>query len=65
MRVSCATQRVLSRRELLEQVWSYDFLGDSNVIEVTVGHVRQALEAGGEPRIIHTLRPVGYILRRG
>jgi two-component system response regulator MprA len=32
------------------------------VIEVTVGHVRQALEAGGEPRLIHTIRPVGYIL---
>ena len=56
-------QRVLSRRELLEEVWGYAFLGDSNVIEVTIGHVRQALEAAGEPRIIHTVRPVGYILR--
>jgi two-component system, OmpR family, response regulator MprA len=56
-------ERVLSRREILEQVWGYDFLGDSNVIEVTVGHVRQALEAGGEPRLVHTVRPVGYILR--
>ncbi len=55
--------RVLSRHELLEEVWGYDFLGDSNVIEVTVGHVRQALEAAGEPRIIHTVRPLGYILR--
>jgi two-component system response regulator MprA len=55
--------RVLSRRELLEEAWGYEFLGDSNVIEVTVGHVRQALEAGGEPRLIHTVRPVGYILR--
>ncbi|MCA1645712.1 MAG: response regulator transcription factor [Chloroflexi bacterium] len=54
--------RVLSRRELLEEVWGYEFLGDSNVIEVTIGHVRQALEAAGEPRIIHTIRPVGYIL---
>jgi two-component system response regulator MprA len=58
-------ERVLSRRQLLEEVWGYEFLGDSNVIEVTVGHVRQALEAGGEPRIIHTVRPVGYILRSG
>ena len=56
-------ERVLSRRELLEEVWGYEFLGDSNVIEVTVGHVRQALEANGEPRLIHTVRPVGYILR--
>jgi two-component system response regulator MprA len=56
-------ERVLSRRELLEEVWGYDFLGDSNVIEVTVGHVRQALECAGESRLIHTVRPVGYILR--
>ena len=56
-------ERVLSRRELLEEVWGYDFLGDSNVIEVTVGHARQALEANGEPRLIHTVRPIGYILR--
>jgi two-component system, OmpR family, response regulator MprA len=56
-------ERVLSRRELLEEVWGYEFLGDSNVIEVTVSYVRQALEADGEPRLIHTVRPVGYILR--
>jgi two-component system response regulator MprA len=55
-------ERVLSRRELLEQVWGYDFLGDSNVIEVTVSHIRQALEADGEPRLIYTVRPIGYIL---
>jgi two-component system response regulator MprA len=57
-------ERVLTRRELLEEVWGYDFLGDSNVIEVTVSHVRQALEADGEPRLIHTVRPVGYILNK-
>jgi two-component system response regulator MprA len=55
--------RVLSRRELLEEVWGYDFLGDSNVIEVTVGQLRQKLESGGEPRVIQTVRPIGYILR--
>jgi two-component system response regulator MprA len=55
-------ERVLSRRELLEDVWGYDFLGDSNVIEVTVSTIRQALEQGGEPRLIHTVRPIGYIL---
>jgi len=58
-------ERVLNRRELLEEVWGYEFLGDSNVIEVTVSYVRQALEAHGEPRLIHTVRPVGYILRAG
>jgi two-component system response regulator MprA len=55
-------ERVLSRRELLGDVWGYEFLGDSNVIEVTVSHLRQALEAAAEPRLIHTVRPVGYIL---
>ena len=55
-------QRVLSRRQLLEQVWGYEFLGESNVIDVTVSHVRRALEADGEPRLIHTVRRTGYIL---
>lgn len=55
-------ERVLSRRDLLAEVWGYEFLGDSNVIEVTVSHVRHALEADGEPRLIHTVRPIGYIL---
>jgi len=57
-------ERVLSRRELIEEVWGYEFLGgDSNVVEVTVSHLRQALEAAGEPRLVHTVRPIGYILR--
>jgi two-component system, OmpR family, response regulator MprA len=55
-------RRVLSRRQLLEEVWGYEFLGDSNVIEVTVSAIRQALEAAGEPRLIFTVRPIGYIL---
>ncbi|MBI4494524.1 MAG: response regulator transcription factor [Chloroflexi bacterium] len=55
--------RALSRQELFEAVWGYDFLGDSNVIEVTMGQLRQKLEAGGAPRLIHTVRSVGYILR--
>jgi two-component system response regulator MprA len=58
-------ERVLSRRELLEDVWGFEFLGDSNVIEVTVSHIRQALEADGEPRLIYTVRPIGYILKNG
>jgi two-component system response regulator MprA len=55
-------ERVLARSELLEQVWGYAFLGNSNVIQVTVSAVRQALEAEGEARLIHTIRAVGYIL---
>ena len=56
-------ERVRSRRVLAEDIWGYDFLGDSNVVEVTVSHIRQALEAAGEPRLIQTVRPGGYILR--
>ncbi len=55
-------ERVVSRRELLQAVWGWEPDGDSNVIEVTISHLRQAL---GEPRIIHTVRPIGYILRAG
>jgi DNA-binding response OmpR family regulator len=55
-------ERVLSRHDLLGEVWGYEFLGDSNVIEVTVSSIRQTLETAGEPRLIHTIRPVGYIL---
>jgi two-component system response regulator MprA len=58
----CHPQRVLSRRQLLERVWGYEFLGDSNVIDVTISHLRRALESGGEPRLIHTVRRTGYIL---
>jgi two-component system response regulator MprA len=56
-------ERVLSRRELIEDVWGYEYLGDSNIVEVTIGHLRRALEPHGEPRLLHTVRPVGYILR--
>lgn len=56
-------RHVLSRRAILEEVWGYDFLGDSNVIEVTVAHLRQKLEVGGAARVIQTVRPIGYVLR--
>ncbi|MBV9325439.1 MAG: response regulator transcription factor [Chloroflexi bacterium] len=56
-------ERALSRRELREEVWGDDFPGDSNVIEVTVGHLRRRLEEHGLPRVIHTVRPIGYMLR--
>jgi two-component system, OmpR family, response regulator MprA len=55
--------RVLSRQELREEVWGDDFPGDSNVIEVTIGHLRRKLEEHGLPRVIHTVRPIGYMLR--
>jgi two-component system response regulator PrrA len=54
---------VLSRQQLLERVWGYDFEVDGNVVDVFVGYLRRKLEADGEPRIIHTVRGVGFVLR--
>jgi DNA-binding response OmpR family regulator len=56
------SQQVLSKNVLLERIWGYDF--DANVVEVYVKQLRQKLEAGGEPRLIHTIRGVGYVLRQ-
>ena len=56
-------RRVLTRNTIMEQIWGYDFDGESNVIEVYVGHLRQKLEADSEPRLIHTVRHAGYVLR--
>jgi two-component system, OmpR family, response regulator MprA len=54
---------VLSRQQLLESVWGYDFEGDDNVLEVYVGYLRRKTEAAGEARLIQTVRGVGYVLR--
>lgn len=56
-------RQVLERRQLLTNVWGYDFGGDNNVLEVYVGYLRKKTEAEGQPRLIHTVRGVGYILR--
>src|SRR6266511_1904057 len=56
-------RQVLTRSRLLERVWDYDFGRDSNVLEVYVGYLRRKLETEGEPRVIHTVRGVGYVLR--
>lgn len=56
-------RRVLPRDFLMDRVWGYDFGGNTNVLEVYVKQLRQKLEAGGEPRLIHTLRGTGYVLR--
>jgi two-component system response regulator MprA len=56
-------RQVLTRSTILERVWDYDFGRDSNVLEVYVGYLRRKLEAEGEPRVIHTVRGVGYVLR--
>jgi two-component system response regulator MprA len=56
-------RRVLTRARILEQVWGYDYLGGSNVIDVYVRVLREKMEAGGKPRLIQTVRGVGYALR--
>jgi len=55
--------RVIPKSDLTHRVWGYDFEGNDNVCEVYVGYLRQKLEAGGESRLIHTLRGAGYTLR--
>jgi DNA-binding response OmpR family regulator len=54
---------VLSRPQLLEQVWGYDWPADGNVVDVFVGYLRRKLESGGRPRLLHTVRGVGFVLR--
>ena len=54
---------VLSRAQLLEQVWGYTFEVDGNVVDQFVSYLRRKLEAAGEPRLIHTVRGVGFVLR--
>jgi two-component system, OmpR family, response regulator MprA len=56
-------QQVLTRDQIYERIWGYDFGGESNIIEVYVRYLRAKLEAAGEPRLIQTVRGVGYALR--
>ena len=56
-------RQVFTRDQILEKVWGYDFIGDSNVIEVYIRYVRIKLEENNEKRLIHTVRGVGYVLR--
>jgi two-component system response regulator MprA len=55
--------KVLPRSVILEEVWGYDFETSSNSLEVYVGYLRRKTEADGEPRLIQTVRGVGYVLR--
>jgi two-component system, OmpR family, response regulator MprA len=56
-------RQVLERRQILNDVWGYDFGGDDNVLEIYIGYLRKKLEANGQPRLIQTVRGVGYALR--
>ena len=56
-------RQVLERRQILTEVWGYDFGGDDNVLEIYIGYLRKKLESGGHSRLIQTVRSVGYVLR--
>ena len=56
-------RRVLPRDLLMDRVWGYDFGGNTNVLDVYISQLRQKLEEAGEPRLIHTVRGAGYVLR--
>jgi two-component system, OmpR family, response regulator MprA len=56
-------KRVMSRDVIFEKVWGYDFGPDSNSLDVYIGYLRRKLEQDGEPRLIHTVRGVGYVMK--
>jgi two-component system response regulator MprA len=56
-------RQVLTRSQIFERVWGYDFGATSNALGVYMGYLRRKTEAGGEPRLLHTVRGVGYVLR--
>jgi len=56
-------RRVLDRSFILEEVWGYDFPTTANSLEVYVGYLRRKTESEGEPRLLHTVRGVGYVLK--
>ncbi|MGW7192833.1 winged helix-turn-helix domain-containing protein, partial [Streptomyces sp. NPDC054838] len=58
-------RQVLTREQILKTVWGFDFEPSSNSLDVYVMYLRRKTEAGGEPRLVHTVRGVGYALRAG
>jgi len=56
-------RQVLSREQILQEVWGFDYLGDSNLVDVRIKYLRDKLESGGGPRLIQTVRGAGYALR--
>ncbi|MCX4661140.1 response regulator transcription factor [Streptomyces uncialis] len=58
-------RQVLTREQILKAVWGFDFEPTSNSLDVYVMYLRRKTEAGGEPRLVHTVRGVGYVLRPG
>jgi DNA-binding response OmpR family regulator len=56
-------ERVLTRTMIAEHVWDYDFDSETNVIDVYVNYLRKKIETGHEPKLIHTVRGVGYVMK--
>ncbi|MDQ0270851.1 response regulator transcription factor [Cytobacillus purgationiresistens] len=56
-------QQVLTRDQIVEAVWGYDFLGDTNVVDVYIRYIRKKIDAPDNPSLIHTIRGVGYAIR--
>ena len=56
-------RQVLTRTQIFESVWGYDLGATSNALGVYMGYLRRKTEAGGEPRLLHTVRGIGYVLR--
>jgi two-component system response regulator MprA len=56
-------RQVLTRSQIFEAVWGYDLGATSNTLGVYIGYLRRKTEDGGEPRLVHTVRGVGYVLR--
>jgi two-component system, OmpR family, response regulator MprA len=56
-------RQVLSREQILQEVWGFDYLGESNLVDVRIKYLRDKLEVGGRPRLIQTVRGAGYALR--
>ncbi|WP_165983883.1 response regulator transcription factor [Streptomyces sp. YIM 98790] len=57
------TGRVVSKAQILDRVWGYDFGGDSRIVESYIHYLRRKIDSDGQPSLIHTLRGVGYVLR--
>ena len=58
-------RQVLTRAQIFESVWGYDLGATSNALGVYIGYLRRKTEEAGEPRLLHTVRGVGYVLREG
>ena len=56
-------RRVLSKAQILDRVWDYDFGGEAHVVELYISYLRKKIDAGSEEPMIHTVRGAGYVLR--